>query len=117
MKLSEEAKNYMRVLPWRGNVRELQNLIECIVQMYDSPVIELEHIQKNMDTPENQLDSTLAGQSAGIQGAGRKRRLLTEREIRVALEMCGGNRSEAAKYLGIGRRTLYSNIERLNMKI
>jgi DNA-binding NtrC family response regulator len=32
-----------------------------------------------------------------------------------ALERCGGNRSAAAKALGIGRRTLYAKMERLGI--
>lgn len=33
----------------------------------------------------------------------------------MALTACGGNRTEAANYLGIARRTLYRNMERLHI--
>lgn len=33
-----------------------------------------------------------------------------------ALRACGGNRSEAARVLGIGRRTLYAKMERLGVE-
>lgn len=44
------------------------------------------------------------------------RGLLTREEIERALQACGGNRSKAAKYLGIARKTLYRNLERLGMQ-
>ena len=47
--------------------------------------------------------------------AARPRRALTRQDISEALRICGGNRSEAAKYLGIARKTLYRNMERLGM--
>lgn len=40
---------------------------------------------------------------------------LTVEQIETALKVCGGNRSSAAKYLGIARKTLYRNMERLGM--
>jgi transcriptional regulator of acetoin/glycerol metabolism len=41
--------------------------------------------------------------------------LLTKEEILEALQICEGNRSKAAKYLSVGRRTLYRYIDRFGI--
>ena len=115
MVLSDEAKKLLLQLPWYGNVRELQNLIDCIVQLYDEPVITVEHIQENIQwkyIPEER-DVPLQA-SSGRRTP--KKSLLTEEEIRRALDACGGNRSQAARMLGIDRRAFYRNLERLHLK-
>lgn len=112
---SEESKRLLISLPWYGNVRELQNLIESIVQLYPDPVIRPEHIQDNLDLYAISEDSP---RSSGVPIPTESRKdLLTAEEILDALSKCGGNRSAAARYLGIARKTLYRNIERLNLPL
>lgn len=118
MVLSDEAAHLLMTLPWQGNVRELQNLIECIVQLYPEQIILPEHILENI-TPETSY-SVMAGHTYMHSGPasmppvmGRKK--LTREDILNALEKCGGNKSEAAKYLGIARKTLYRNMEKLDL--
>lgn len=115
MELSEGAKRMLLELPWYGNVRELQNLIDCIVQLYDEPVITVEHIQENMQWKYTPSERDIPLQAPSVQRAPEKN-VLTEEEVRQALEACGGNRSQAARMLGIGRRSLYRNLERLHIK-
>ena len=116
MSLSDEAKKLLLEFSWHGNVRELQNLIDCIVQFYDERVITVEHIRENLQwryTAAERCGETPA------QPEVRKRiknRALTEAELRQALDECDGNRSQAARLLGIDRRALYRNMERLNLK-
>ena len=45
-----------------------------------------------------------------------RREQLTREKILEALEQCGGNRSEAARLLGVARKTLYRNMERLGLE-
>ena len=148
MLLSQGARELLASLPWNGNVRELQNLIESIVQLYDDPIMTPEHILDNLNNasgvwrdqrslplqPPARLDAQrfyvpspqpapqapTAAPSAGVPAAAvpparNGRNLLTQGEILAALSACGGNRSEAARYLGIARKTLYRNMERLGM--
>lgn len=48
MRLSPEAQELLTSLEWRGNVRELQNLIECIVQLYPGDLILPQYILDNI---------------------------------------------------------------------
>ncbi len=78
---------------WPGNVRELENLIERIVVLHRPRIFEERHL-------EEELAEHLSGE-------------VTDRErIVQALRLCGGNKTAAAKLLGMPRRTLYYRIER-----
>lgn len=112
--LSAASRRLLMELTWPGNVRELQNVIEGIVQLYPDSVIKPEHILENINV-HAMTHPKPAVPMATEPGRPYRRSLLTTDEIRDALDACGGNRSEAARYLGIARKTLYRNMERLGM--
>ncbi len=55
MKLSPEAAELLQRLPWNGNVRELQYLLESIVQLYPGDTIHREDILENLMIPAEQI--------------------------------------------------------------
>ena len=114
IELSATAKSLLTSLPWRGNIRELQNVFEGIVQLCRDSTIEPAHILQELGLPG---DEPVPPGLVAAAGPPPNHGLLTREEILHALEQCGGNRSEAARYLGIGRRTLYNNLERLGIKL
>lgn len=87
--LSPEAENVLMAYAWPGNVRELENTMERLAILYDD-VIEPD------DLP--------------VTGSGPARPVLFKdierRAIEEALQENGGNRTRAAKQLGISLRTL-----------
>jgi len=93
----------LRALPWRGNVRELENAMERWVAL--SP-------------PEGLDPALLPGASGAEADAGpplslRERVEAYERGLVVeALRGAGGNRSEAARRLGISRVTLHDKLRK-----
>ena len=132
MVLSDEASNLLMKQPWSGNVRELQNLIESIVQLYPGQIILPEYIQDNLVdfrssyTPvfDNNESDFLSDSSEKLSSSEvyvpekteiRKRKTFSKKEIQEALKICGGNRSKAADYLGISRRTFYRHMEKLGL--
>lgn len=48
MRFSESAKELLQQMDWFGNVRELQNLVECVVQLYPGDIILPEYILDNV---------------------------------------------------------------------
>lgn len=92
---------------WPGNVRELENVIERCLIMAGARPIGLEdlppHLQGWQKLP-TQFDIPEGG--INLQDVEKKL-------IRRAIEKAGGNKSRAAKLLGITRRKLYSMLERL----
>ncbi len=118
MQISPEAQEFLTTYNWPGNVRELQNIMECLVQLYpNDPVILPEHIQENLYIPRAaEVYSYAPPPVPPMPAADNPRRNLTTDEIQAALVVCNNNRSAAARYLGIARKTLYRNMERLGME-
>jgi sigma-54 dependent transcriptional regulator, acetoin dehydrogenase operon transcriptional activator AcoR len=82
--------------PWPGNVRELHNALEYALIRSKGFLILPEDLPTEV--------RPLKGEKA--VGKGRPG-MLTEQIVREALDRCGGNRSRAARHLGVGRATLY----------
>jgi DNA-binding NtrC family response regulator len=92
---------------WPGNIRELENVIErAIIMAEDGEEIFAEDLPGDLDEPRVPDTTPLAE----VATAERDVILRTLRE-------CGGNRSLAAKKLGIGRRTLYDKLARLGIPV
>lgn len=127
-KFSEKAVDCLLSLPWNGNVRELQNVMECLVQLYPQDIIQPDDILENIHTfypartqtffPGKQEYPSQNNVFHDVKKStpARKRYSLNESEILDAIRVCGGNRSAAAQYLGIGRKTLYRYMEKLGIK-
>lgn len=89
---------------WPGNVRELENAIERACILTDSEYINPEQLPELI----RKSDSELQTQSLDISAA----KIEVEKiQIKKALEESGGNKTEAAKKLGISRKTLWQKIK------
>ena len=96
--ISEDAMTRLQAYDWPGNVRELEHCVESAVVLATGDIVGAEHLslpQSTTPVPE------ASGYPSGTP--------LAEVEldhIRRTLEACEGNRTEAARLLGIGRNTL-----------
>lgn len=102
-KISSNALEALTNFDFFGNVRELANVIERAVIVSNSVVIEKE------DLPEGISD-------AALRKARQEKRLtlaeLEEEYIKETLLFAKGNKSEAARILGISRKNLYEKLGR-----
>lgn len=109
-KIDEETLNILKLYPWPGNVREVENTIEYMINMMDS-----DGILDKETLPENILFSD------SEENVERKIYTLAElekEEIKKALEIFGDDtdgKKEIAKELGIGIATLYRKINKYNL--
>jgi two-component system response regulator AtoC len=104
---------------WPGNVRELRNVMERAAVMCTDSAILPEHL------PPSLLAAIRAGQShpsssprdAGDQPPSLHAEIKAIERSRIldAIEQCGGNQSEAARRLGMPRRTLVSRLAELGL--
>jgi two-component system response regulator HydG len=91
---SAAAERALRARQWPGNVRELRNVVERAVLMARGSVIDAAGLQPEpeeltvADTPPRQL------------------RAVIRNAVRETLDQCGGNKSDAARRLGISRTRL-----------
>jgi two-component system response regulator HydG len=104
--LSPEARTVLQGYAWPGNVRELRNVVENMVLLARSDVIDIDDVPEPVrSAPRTQRTAT-----AGSSLAGRSLEDLERELIAANLAHTGGNRQKAAAVLGIGERTLYRKI-------
>src|SRR5690606_10675223 len=84
---------------WPGNVRELRNRIERAAALADGPEIGVVDL-----FPEMRLDDETLAPPAGIEETARE---AVRRRVMEALARAGGNRTEAARLLGVSRTTIW----------
>lgn len=98
---------------WPGNARELGNLMERVAVLCPGPTINAEEIQDCLtlgQTLHQNKDAAGEDESSLSFGSHDPRQAIEQ-----ALAHTGGNRSQAAKLLGVSRRTLYNRLERLGI--
>lgn len=107
-KISSVSNDYLSVLKkhfWKGNIRELRNIIERSVILEDSQELSISSLPFDMQqisTTQSSTDKTL---SAFSMASAEKI------HIQKILNYTQGNKAEAARLLEIGIATLYRKIE------
>jgi DNA-binding NtrC family response regulator len=95
VRFSPQATHAILTHSWTGNVRELRNAIQRACLLCQGDVILPEHLPVNIAT--NATDESLdTSRLSQVERA----------TITATLQECGGNRTQAAKKLGISRRAL-----------
>jgi DNA-binding NtrC family response regulator len=102
--LSPRAWQLVQAYPWPGNVRDLRNAIERAVIAATGPVI------LPRDLPPRLRAASAAPRLLSIP-VGLRLEEAERRFILSTLEHCQGNRTRAARLLGIGRRTLQQKLK------
>jgi transcriptional regulator with PAS, ATPase and Fis domain len=101
---------------WRGNIRELRNVLEQAVVRSESSRIESSHVERILaETGEEPALTSAKGVAPHFDDPSL--RPLTEQiaalemqAIQAALQHTGGNKLATAKLLGISRATLYARL-------
>jgi sigma-54 dependent transcriptional regulator, acetoin dehydrogenase operon transcriptional activator AcoR len=97
--LSKEALHMLMKYHWPGNIRELQNAIQFAIV----------HCSNSTITPDD-LPMEFKEYQDVAANRGPSKKLNTE-ALAAALNKTGGNKTKAAKMLGVGRATLYRFLE------
>jgi two-component system response regulator AtoC len=123
MRLSDEAIEYLRVQRWPGNVRQLQNFIERLVVLCNGPTITLADVEReSVDhgpfstqsvaerSPSDPAEPGAPAQPTDAVKLADHLRDAERAALVRTLEQTHGNRSLAARVLGISRTTLYTKL-------
>jgi transcriptional regulator with PAS, ATPase and Fis domain len=102
-RLIESGLKALETYTWPGNVRQMQHLIERLCILTPNGRIDAAAVDAAIDAmqPKDRPSDSLADAEA--------------EQIRKVLAAAGGNKSRAAKILGIERKTLYRKIERMGL--
>jgi two-component system response regulator HydG len=110
-RLTRAALRLMERHPWPGNIRELETVLKSACVFADGEAIDASDLQplleRNAATRDPHTDPGLE------LGAGSLDDIIT-RAIAARVEACDGNKSRAARSLGIDRGTLYNRLRTLD---
>ena len=101
---SPEAVRRLEAYTWPGNVRELENWVEYAVILAGDERILPEHLPQAIDQP---CEGSLPDMSQGLPTCQE----LEKRYIRQVLDHTSGNKSEAARILGLSVSTLWRRLK------
>ena len=99
--ITDEAVDALVRYDWPGNIRELENIIERMMNYIESGWIDLKDVPEEIRSPET--ESTRTAQSLALAD-------VEQEAIRAALDEARGNKSKAARLLGISRSKLYEKL-------
>ena len=125
LRLTPQAMDYLQRYSWPGNVRQLKNLVGRWLVFYDGEQITGQIVADELTIGQRSYNEAfgvsdpLAGLApAAPAGTAGPPRTLAEQEraaVEGALAWAGGNRSMAARALGISRTALYQKLERFRL--
>lgn len=117
--LSNEALQWFRQRPWKGNVRELKNTLESVAAIAVAGQITLTEIQLlNYDVAPQSHSPILTSEEKPVSFTHSLDEQVQELEIKLirkALDTTGHNKTQSAKLLGLSRQGLIKKIERYGL--
>jgi len=109
---SDTAIELMKKLTWRGNVRELRNIIERIIIIINKPVIESHDIETLLP-----LEKITVGDMINESNSFQDFKEKAEKAfIQKQLELLGWNISKTAELLGMQRSHLYNKMKKYGIE-
>jgi two-component system NtrC family response regulator len=107
--ISSVSSDYLKALknhPWKGNIRELRNVIERSVILTDSHELEIDSLPLDISVYNNEIHSSQTKMMSAFSMASAEKV-----HIQKVLNHTKGNKAEAARLLEIGIATLYRKVE------
>ncbi|OYY74706.1 MAG: sigma-54-dependent Fis family transcriptional regulator [Gammaproteobacteria bacterium 28-57-27] len=119
-KLAQEVRSALRRHGWPGNVRELRNLCERLVVLFHGRTVELGNLPAEITRSTQPMHSALGlssthGRGFSLPEEGIDLEWLESDIIRQALDRARGNKSRAARLLGITRDTLLYRLKKFDL--
>ncbi|HTP05949.1 MAG TPA: sigma-54 dependent transcriptional regulator [Nitrospirota bacterium] len=100
--LSDEVMDIFMQYDWPGNVRQLKNVIERAVVLARAERVTIQELPEEILSHHQKIKSV---------GSVKPLKVLERQAISDALLVCNGNKSKAAKKLGISRKTFYKRLK------
>ncbi len=116
--ISPEATAALKGYSWPGNVRELKNILERMVVLSNTEVLDLANVPEDIRAAAHLSPITTPVAALASFGSSLPDKLSDVEKVHIRRIMLAvkGNKSLAAKRLGISRRTLYRKIEEYRLE-
>lgn len=105
MDLSDEARKIFMDYSWPGNIRELEHVLEHVFVTSRQRMVTVDQLPANF--PDSTMEKTFRAADGGDLGP---------EAVTEALRKAGGNKSKAARLLGVNVRTIYRKIDKYNIE-
>ncbi len=106
-----QAAAQLQAYDWPGNVRELRNCVERAVTLTREALVGVNDLPQKV-REHNPAHLVVVGDDPSEIVPLEE---IEERYILKVVEACRGNKSQAARVLGIGRKTLYRRLEKVGL--
>src|SRR5205814_9545840 len=113
--VTPEAAQLLERYPWPGNVRELRNLLERVVLLEEGEQIEAEHLPPEMLGRRTSPGPAAAAAMRDVLDLPTLAQIEMD-HIHEVLRLTSGNKSRAARVLGISRQGLIEKLRRLRIE-
>ena len=119
LRFTEAAMVWLVRRRWPGNVRELRNVIERLALLAEEDLIDvpaLEELARERTSVDagHEIDRLARALLALPDRLGSKLHVIERAVLHHAIESCGGNKSAAARLIGVDRKSLERKWERLS---
>jgi len=124
LSITQEALDFLKMYPWPGNIRELENVLERAILNCPGKVLtvdEFSHLDINIQVSDSELSANGTRQSGSKMRDNERTnkavlpvvplKQIEKQAIQTALIRNEGNISNTARQLDIGRATLYRKIK------
>ena len=109
VRFSSDAMDFLKRLPYSGNIRELKNLVERTILINNKDSLDSIDIEKQYQNHTSNQDTTIC--------PGMTLEEIEKQTILQTLEKHKNNLSQVATALGISRAALYRRLEKYNITI
>jgi two-component system, NtrC family, response regulator HydG len=110
--ISPGAERLLATAPWAGNVRELRNTLERASILTDGPILNERDILGAVTRMAPVGDAAPCPVPAAAVAAPE----LDREAVQQALDQSGGNKSAAARLLGVSRRAFYRRLDTFGLR-
>jgi transcriptional regulator with PAS, ATPase and Fis domain len=108
--VAPDVMNLFFYYHWPGNIRELKSVLEYAFVIAPPGLIKLEHLPAYIPVPE-EIKSTRSTNSSGTAPV-LEEDIMEKAALMEALRLSGGNKSQAAKILGVHRMTVWNRMRK-----
>jgi DNA-binding NtrC family response regulator len=118
LRFTKDAIDWLERRPWPGNVRELRNVIERLSLLSEETTIDVPTLEElagpAVSDARQEIDRMARSLLALPDRLGSKLDMIERAVLHHAIESCGGNKSAAARLIGVDRKALERRWERLS---